>query len=75
MASLKLVLQAPTFLESFDVVDNGELQVNHLHIARRSKGSYLVLPNRDTFTATLMAHCLTWHPHLPYLECSSHCLI
>ena len=40
-----------------------------------SKGPYLVLPNRDTTPVTLMGHYLTWRPNLPYLACSSHCLI
>ena len=30
-----------------------------------SKGPYLVLPNRDTTSVTLMGHCLTWRPNLP----------
>ena len=43
--------------------------------AQSSKGPYLVLPNRDTTTVTLMGHYLTWRPNLPYPACSSHCLI
>ena len=40
-----------------------------------SKGPYLVLPNRDMATATLIAHHLTWRLHLPHLACPgpSHC--
>lgn len=40
-----------------------------------SKGPYLGFPNRDMTPVTLIAHHLTWRLHLPYLACSSHCLI
>ena len=40
-----------------------------------SKGPYLALPNRDTTAVALIAHYLTWRLHLPYLACSSYCLI
>ena len=42
---------------------------------QRSKGPYLVLPNRGMApaTCTLGVHYLTWRLQLPYLACSPHC--
>ena len=38
-----------------------------------AKARIWVLPNRDTTTATPIAHYLALRLHLPYLACSSHC--
>ena len=46
----------------------------HIRWGVSSKGPYSALPNRDTTTATLIAHYLTRRLHLPYLACSSHSL-
>ena len=58
-------------LDGAAVEDREELGVRGLS----STDPYLAFPNRDTTLATLIAHYLAWRLHLPYLACSSHCLI